>query len=159
LIYRFTPDGAFTTLHRLDYSTDGGSPSGLIQDLAGNLYGSTYNGGPGGGGTVFKMTPDGTFSVIHSFATGKGGSWPGKLLLIDNILYGTTYLGGDPNCDCGVVFKLTMDGTETVLHTFKGGADDGAWGRELRKGPHGLLYGCTVGGGSHNYGVLFQMKR
>jgi uncharacterized repeat protein (TIGR03803 family) len=163
LIYRFTPDGTVTTLHKLVYLTDGSSPRGLIQDRAGNLYGSTWGGGPGDGGTVFKMTPDGTFSVIHSFDRGKGGNLPGKLLLIDNVLYGSTQLGGDLDCNsgngCGVVFKLAMDGTETVLHTFKGGAIDGAIGGELRKGPHGLLYGCTLIGGSANQGILFQMKR
>jgi uncharacterized repeat protein (TIGR03803 family) len=41
--------------------------AGLIADAAGNLYGTTYNAGPGGDGTVFKLAGSG-FVVPATFA-------------------------------------------------------------------------------------------
>src|SRR5690242_4649802 len=52
------PAQTFTTLHSFDISTDGANPyAGLVQATDGSLYGTTFQGGPnGGGGTVFKIT-------------------------------------------------------------------------------------------------------
>lgn len=56
-VFELTPSGTLTTLHTFDYYTDGGSPSGLVHDAKGNLYGTTGGGGSGNAGTVFMVTP------------------------------------------------------------------------------------------------------
>ena len=70
---------AYTPLQIFN-STDGANPYGgaLIFDQAGNLYGTTFNGGtggcPNGCGVVFKLTPSGggwTETVLYNFASGQ----------------------------------------------------------------------------------------
>jgi len=88
------------------YSFKGGSDGkyptypGLIFDKAGNLYGTTSNGGTYGFGTVFELKAhaDGGWSevVLHSFAGGRDGAFPSTGLAFDNAgnLYGATPFGG-----------------------------------------------------------------
>jgi uncharacterized repeat protein (TIGR03803 family) len=77
-------------------------------DAADNLYGTTEINGASGYGTVFKLTKRGRLTVLHSF-NNLDGAFPQSALLRDRdgTLYGTTESGGDLNCDCGTVFKLT----------------------------------------------------
>jgi uncharacterized repeat protein (TIGR03803 family) len=89
---------------------------GLIFDLAGNLYGTTFYGGTfcgvdGGCGTVFRLTRGarGQWSekVLHSFGSGKDGTHPDDGLVLDlaaGTLYGTTFGGGA--CNYGTVFEI-----------------------------------------------------
>jgi len=65
----------FTDLYNFRGSPDGANPygAGLIRDAAGNLYGTTENGGPSGEGVVFKVDAHDTESVLYSF-TGVGGT-------------------------------------------------------------------------------------
>jgi len=75
-------------------------------------------------------------------------------------LYGTTGVGGSPDCGCGVVFKLSplTDGSwkYTLLHTFVG--NDGAEPvANLTFGRDGKLYGTTATGGTYGGGVVFQL--
>ena len=81
--------------------TDGASPqASLILDAAGNLYGTTNNGGTYNYGTVFELTPAGggsyTQKVLHNFTNGADGGNPQSGLILDGAgnLYGTTYVGG-----------------------------------------------------------------
>src|SRR6185437_13486609 len=107
--------------------SDGQIPyAGLIQGSDGNFYGTTYNGGSSGLGTVFQVTPTGTETVLHSFAGGSDGAHPYAAVTqgSDGSIYGTTYQGGTSNL--GTVFRVTADGTETVLYSFAGGSGDGA---------------------------------
>jgi uncharacterized repeat protein (TIGR03803 family) len=75
-------------------------------------------------------------------------------------LYGTASGGGDPNCSCGVVFKMTPGAkgkwNYTVLHRFKG--TDG-WSPEasLVVDGKGNIYGTTVAGGAGSAGVVFEI--
>ncbi|MGH9206790.1 MAG: choice-of-anchor tandem repeat GloVer-containing protein, partial [Acidimicrobiales bacterium] len=128
-------------------------------DSSGNLYGTTGSGGASNDGVVFKLTPGGTETVLHSFAGGASdGSLPAAGLIADSSgnLYGTTSEGGASNN--GVVFKLSPDGTETVLHTFAGGSSDGANPRAgLIADSSGNLYGTTGSGGASNDGVVFKL--
>ncbi len=98
--------------------TDGADPSaGLIFDVAGSLYSTTYYGGsygPYGGGTVFELTPEAggswTEQVLYSFpTTGTDASHPDAGLIFDAVgnLYGTTYYGGTSGW--GTVFELMPD--------------------------------------------------
>jgi len=108
-------DGSWTenTLHTFGQTTgDGYYPeSGLTPDSAGNLYGTTANGGAYGLGTVYKLTRGSngtwTYSIVYSFgATSNDGSGPVGGLTIGpgNKLYGTTY-GGGKNFH-GTVFEI-----------------------------------------------------
>jgi uncharacterized repeat protein (TIGR03803 family) len=66
-------------------------------------------------------------------------------------------LGGDPTCACGVVFKLTKSGKETVLHTFTGGAD-GSYPESGVTLDKRNLYGTASAGGTNGKGVVFEIK-
>jgi uncharacterized repeat protein (TIGR03803 family) len=149
---------------------DGAAPeASLAFDCAGNLYGTTSQGGSDGYGLVFELSPASggswTQSVLYSFTGRTDGYEPFAGVILDSAgnLYGTTYRGGIQSgmCGdvegCGVVFELsrTAEGawTETVLHSFQGG--DGA---DIISGltfdTAGNLYGAAyLGGGSHQCGL------
>jgi uncharacterized repeat protein (TIGR03803 family) len=159
----------FTLLHGFGGGhSDGGSPAAsLIFDSLGDLYGTTTTGGRGDGGTVFKVKTDGTgFAILHSFrGEASDGANPRASLVLDSSgnLYGTTPVGGGaraPSGD-GIVFKVKVDGTDwTVLHSFGGGASDGARPNgSLVLDSSGNLYGTTGGGGASNDGgTLFKVR-
>jgi uncharacterized repeat protein (TIGR03803 family) len=157
---------------QLDNCSDGQVPVGsLIFDQAGNLYGTTWEGGAFEWGTVFKLAPnqDGTWTetVLFNFSGGPDGKAPSAGLILDPAgnLYGTTYLGGNNNhCGsdgCGVVFKLSQNEngtwTESVLHSFEGGNDGSGPGAGLTFDSAGNLYGTTSEGGVHVGGTVFQL--
>ena len=139
-------------------SEDGYYPwASLVMDKKGNLYGTTYQGGANGFGSVFKLTPSGTETVLHSFASnGTDGINPYAGLIMDTKgnLYGTTEGGGAHGG--GTAFKLTPSGAETVLHSF---APTGTGGFSLFSGliKKGSFYGTTYGGGRNGYGTVFKM--
>jgi uncharacterized repeat protein (TIGR03803 family) len=154
--------------------SDGYIPFGdLIEDTAGNFYGTTiYGGGNGcaggyGCGTVFRLAPNGAETVLYSFAGGSDGAQPFASLIEDAAgnLYGTTSAGGGTGCangdGCGTVFKLTPDGTETLLHIFTGGSDGGNPQAGLIVDVRGNLYGTTANGGSgcngYGCGIVFKL--
>ncbi len=146
-------------------------PSNLIVDQAGNLYGTTSQGGGGscelGCGQVFKLTPNSggvwTKSILYSFCSLKyctDGSSPSSGLISDQAgnLYGETYTGGNGlACNCGLVFELTPatsgSWTEKVLHRFAEGADGEAPNGGLTFDQAGNLYGTTLVGGSVKTGL------
>jgi len=172
-----SPDGTWTesVLHNFSCGPDGGdSDAGVVFDAAGNLYGTTINGGAYGAGVVFKLAPNPdetwTESVLYSFSYGLGGSFPYHATLIIDAagnLYGTTPSGGGSSCTapgfgsgCGVVFKLApnLDGiwTESVLHTFIGGAEGAVPDAGVVFDAAGNLYGTTLYGGA-DFGVVFKL--
>ena len=114
-VFRLTrqPNGHWkeTILHNFKPDENGFTPTGVVLDGTGNLYGSTsLGGGRCGCGVVFKMTPkpDGAwnYSVLHTFTGDDGASPYANLILDDNgNLYGTAHLGGPGGA--GVVFELT----------------------------------------------------
>jgi uncharacterized repeat protein (TIGR03803 family) len=162
-----------TVLHSFKSDgSEGFSPNaGLVLDGAGDLYGTTYNGGIHGFGTVFELSPrEGggwTDTVLHSFGRGNDGYYPFAGLVKDGAgnLYGTTEYGGiHNNCDggCGTVFELSpREGggwTETVLHSFGRGTDGSVPVAGLIFDGAGNLYGTTQGGGIHGRGTAFELS-
>jgi uncharacterized repeat protein (TIGR03803 family) len=149
---------------------DGEYPaSDLVMDGAGNIYGTTTEGGDFGSGTVFKLAPSGdgwTESVLYSFTSGADGAQPynGVTLDAQGDLYGTAVTGGTGMaCEggCGVVYKLTNSGgtwTQSVLYNFTGGNDGSGPGAGLTFDASGNLYGMTPTGGEFGLGVIYQLK-
>jgi uncharacterized repeat protein (TIGR03803 family) len=174
LVFKLTPSGKETLLYKFKGGTDGWGPGGpLLFDKNGNLYGTTgWGGNTGcyqnfGCGTVFKLSPSGTETVLYRFTGGADGASPTGALVFDSQgnLYGTTPRGGivNSNCSvgCGVVFKLTPSGAETVLYSFTGGADGASPQGGLAIDSQGNLYGVTAdlyyGGSSWNWGTIFEV--
>jgi uncharacterized repeat protein (TIGR03803 family) len=181
-VFKITPAGTLTTLHRFDV-TDGAFPyAGLVQATDGNFYGTTFQGGGASGncgdfgcGTVFKITAGGTLTTLHSFCTQTNcpdGAKPhaGLVQATDGNFYGTTSGGGaSGNCGdygCGTVFKITAGGTLTTLHSFctQTNCPDGAEPYAgLVQATEGNFYGTTQYGGTsgncggYNCGTVFKI--
>jgi len=152
--------------------TDGANPYGRLSfDAAGNLYGTTLNGGAYGQGTAFELMPNNgrwTEKVLHSFDPNDyDGCEPYAGMIFDSTgnLYGSTSIGGTgAECapfGCGTVFELIPGNgqwTEEVLYSFGQNADDGASPNDLVFDASGNLYGTTSGGGGkYGYGTVFEL--
>jgi len=191
-VFELTPhaNGTWTesTLYSfVDASTGWNSFSGVILDKAGDLIGTTENGGSSLQGTVFKITPKGKGkveeSLIHEFAGEADGAFPQTGLTPDAAgnLYGVTLVGGgtafkcreNSGGGCGIVYKLTPDSdgtwTETILYAFLGGADGAIPGDDrLALDANGDVFGSAGSGGDFNAGcpgdvpggcgVVFKLK-
>jgi uncharacterized repeat protein (TIGR03803 family) len=158
VVYKLDPAGHEKRLYAFMGLADGGTPSyaGVI-DSAGNLYGTTSQGGQGvpGSGVVYKLDPAGQETVLYTFTGGSDGANPSFGVVRDSAgnLYGTTGGGGD--C-CGVVFKIDPSGQYTVLYTFTGGADGGYPGGGVIRDSAGNLYGTTENGGDLSCTAFFS---
>ncbi|HEY6293676.1 MAG TPA: choice-of-anchor tandem repeat GloVer-containing protein, partial [Terriglobia bacterium] len=151
-------------LYSFTGGTDGANPyAGLVRDAAGNLYGTTYEGGAHSAGTVFEVSARGRESVLYSFTGGTDGAYPVAGLVRDAAgnLYGTALAGGDLNCSargfsgCGTVFEVSAGGTESVLHSFTGAPDGSGPYAGLVRDAAGNLYGTTYDGGDLNCGAPY----
>ena len=175
-VFKLDTTGEETVLYSFTGGTDGGYPvGGLLRDSAGNLYGTTVDGGEGSGcyyggcGTVFKVDRTGKETVLHSFSVGTEGQYPVKGLVRDAAgnLYGITNQGGKSSCNnghetgCGTVFELDITGKLTVLHNFTGGTDGAYPDARLIRDARGNLYGTTMEGGRgckpYGCGTVFKV--
>jgi uncharacterized repeat protein (TIGR03803 family) len=180
VVFKLTPKGKETVLYSFcsqNNCTDGAVPSGgLIFDQKENLYGTTIAGGAYNGcdlgvgcGVIFKLSPKSKETVLYSFCAqnhcSDGAGPSGVAFDQQGNLYGTTFAGGiyNKSCGssgCGVVFKLTPNGKETVLHSFcaRYNCTDG-WGPVggLLFDQRGNLYGATIAGGIDGHGVVFKV--
>ncbi len=177
-IFKITPTGTLTTLYNfcsqpncvdgdLDYS-------GVVLGADGNFYGTTPGQGantnsmcPGGlfygvgCGTVFKITPEGAFSTLYSFCSQPNcadGAAPysGLVQGMDGDLYEIASVGG-ANGD-GTIFKITLGGTLTTLHSFDDTDGDCSYFcAPLIQSNNGSLYGTTNYGGANGYGTVFEI--
>jgi uncharacterized repeat protein (TIGR03803 family) len=156
----------FTTLHSFDF-TDGESPNGtLVQATNGDLYGTTFFGGPIRAnvvGTVFKISTGGTLTTEHVFCpqtecTDGANPEAGLVQAINGDFYGTTEDGGAN--DHGTVFKIGPSGALTTLYNFcsQGGCADGETPiAGLVQATNGDFYGTTSTGGANGYGTVFKI--
>jgi len=116
---------------------------------------------------VFKLTPQSggrwKETILYNFQKGVTGFSPNAGVVMDKAgnLYGTTDYGGDPSCDCGVIYKLAPGPkgkwAYTVLHEFGIGNDGGVPEGNLVMDSKGNLYGGTVLGGTYGGGVVFEL--
>jgi uncharacterized repeat protein (TIGR03803 family) len=156
----------FATLYTFTGGTDGATPNGLTMDAAGNLYGTTNEGGTGpcndnhfpGCGAVFKVTKSGTETVLYSFTGRSMGAFPTARVIRDSqgTLYGTTFYSS--RSGYGTIFKLYKTGKTIKLHRFTGPPDGANPYAGLIQDTSGALYGTTEWGGEFNLGVVFQFK-
>ncbi len=150
-VFRVSPGGALTTLARFT-DTNGNAPwGGLVMDGAGNLYGTTEQGGDlslyggSGYGTVLRLGPDGALKTLVAFQWTNGASPESALVRgKDGNFYGTTVAGG--KFGHGTVFKMTPEGALTTLGNFDqtNGAVPYAG---LIQASDGNFYGTTAFGG------------
>ena len=158
-IMQVTPAGVGTLLYSLaGGDAEGAVPfAGLIQASDGNLYGTTYYGGSKSGGTVFRVTTAGVYTNLYVFTNESQGAfypYTGLVQGPDGALYGTTLRGGTN--DQGVVYRITTDGTFSVLHSFTGTDGSNPEGT-LVVGKDGAMYGTTLIGGANNRGSVYRI--
>ena len=169
-VFKIDTAGNETVLYSFTCGLDGCFPyQGLVRDKAGNLYGTTMAGSClSCKGTIFKIDSTGKFTLLHSF---NGGSSNGGEPLFGHLtmdkaghLYGVTSQGGLNACvasnGCGVLYKLSKNGTFTVLHRFAGGMKDGSgpFGSVVQD-KAGNLYGTTESSGSSDYGTIWKVSK
>jgi uncharacterized repeat protein (TIGR03803 family) len=158
----------FSTLYSFKSSGTGpNTPVGfLIIDSEDNLYGLSLSGGTYGMGTVFKITSKGKLSVLHSFRGGPTDGEEGQALpaftqglAMDKSgnLYGTVPQGGNSTAcsnsrGCGVAFKLTPSGTETILYNFA----EYSGSSNVILDSEGNLYGTATS--NSDSGVVYEIK-
>jgi uncharacterized repeat protein (TIGR03803 family) len=167
--FKGAPDGAFSTAELISaadgvlYGTTSHGGTGICPELP-------QSSDPTGCGTVFKLTPPAkgktawAETILYSFKGKTDGAGQSNALVAgaNGVLYGTTENGGTGPCKetasspagCGTVFELKPPTagktawTETVIYTFKGGADGATGSGSLLVGRDGILYGTTAVGGS-----------
>lgn len=132
--------------------------SDLILGVDGNFYMGSFSGG-GGPGAIARLTPAGELTTLYSLADdgSEGNTIFGRLMQTpDGNLYGTTFFGTDAGL--GSLFRLTPDGTFTILHKFGGGEPNPATPYTgVTLGPDGLIYGTTMRGGADDRGTIFRI--
>jgi len=151
-------------------NSSGANPRvGLTLGPDGNFYGVTELGGSVAGGVAFRLTTAGAITVLHDFVreftpTADGFRPSAALLLAsDGNFYGTTITGGANSY--GVVFKLSPDGTYSILHHFGSildvppVADGQAPAAPLIELPDGNLVGTTTTGYGTALGTIFAISK
>jgi uncharacterized repeat protein (TIGR03803 family) len=163
-VFKISAGGALAPLYSFTGADDGGTPeAGLVQGSDGNFYGTTYLGGTGGYGAVFKISAGGSLTPLHSFADGADGAYPSAGLVqgSDGNFYGTTEHGGTDivhSDTSGTVFKISAGGSLTPLYSFTVGADGAQPSAGLVQGSDGNFYGTTYYGGTNNSGAIFKIS-
>lgn len=175
IVFQLTPPPtvpvtALTRWNETILHTFAGSPDGCnafsppIIDAAGNLYGTTADGGGNNdAGVVYELVRSGqsyTEKILHTFS-GSDGAVPAFGLIADSSftnLYGVTQIGGTQNF--GTVFRLTNIGsgwTETVLYNFHNSSDGQQPQAGLAMDASGNLYGAAAMGGNGGGGTVFEL--
>ena len=163
-IYKLTPtaDGwSESVLYSFNAGDSGNAPyCTLVMDSAGNLYGTTVEGGIGGSGTVFELSPTGgswNFSVLHSFTNCT--SYTGLTIDSAGNLYGVCPHGGANNA--GMVYRMSNSGgswTLTDLYDFTGHQDGRGPAGVLALDGNGNLFGTAEFGGSSDAGTVWELS-
>jgi uncharacterized repeat protein (TIGR03803 family) len=169
IVFKLAPGaaGAWTisTLYSFD-NYDGESPEGtLVFDAAGNLYGTTGEGGAGYG-SVFELSPNTSgmwnYAALLEFSGGTSGAFPGPALIFDKAgnLYGTASNAGTGYG--GVTFELSPSAggtwSQTILHNFTTNNQDGNGPTgALAMDRSGNLYGTTGAGGTSDMGIIYEI--
>ncbi len=161
-VFETSTSGSETVLHAFAGGQDGAIPSTGLSIFNGQLYGTTAAQGQYGRGTVFEVpTTFGWENSVFSF-----GQEPSSgVLPLNGSFYGTAADGTEENdspCGCSIVYKLSLSGVESVLHTFGGTSADGEHPKAGLVALNGSLYGTTASGGRHcayfGCGTVFEVS-
>lgn len=170
-VYEMVRSGAGTWSERVLYAFTGGNDGGgpwdqLVWDAAGNLYGTTYQGGgitalcSFGCGTVFELSPSGrgwAENLLYKFSAGADGLAPTAGVIFDakGHLYGTTTGGGPDNA--GTVYRLTHTAQGWTENTVSFNGANGNTAYASVAFLRGDLVGTTQYGGTSNRGVVYRV--
>ncbi len=155
-VFEISNTGVETVLHHFAGGTDGAFPTGtLARDGAGNLYGTTLDGGLDNDGVVYELPAAGGETILHAFTGGKDGSFPqGGVIYGGGKLYGTSSAGS--KTPDGQVFGLGVNGTYGTLARFNGTDGELPFGGLLMDSA-GDLFGTTEEGGAKGAGVVYKL--
>lgn len=163
-----THDTGYEKLYSFKGPPDGEQPEAGLSYYDGRFYGTTSLGGFTGSGcnacgTVYRVDADGREKVIYRFAGAPDGAYPesdlAEITRHEPFFLGTTYSGGT-GCSgsCGTVFRITPDGREHVLYSFKGGEDGSNPRGGLLVLNGDLYYGTTTAGGAQGDGTVYAVQ-
>jgi uncharacterized repeat protein (TIGR03803 family) len=153
-VYRYKPDGTFSTIYILTTDLGQTIEEPVIQGTDGNLYGFAY-GADDECGTIFKLSLNGTLLFSYTFPGAPGGCLAtGLTQATDGNFYGATFEGG--TAGLGTIFKLDQAGNVTILYSLMA-AGDGQNPSALSEATDGKLYGTTSAGGAFGFGTLFSV--
>jgi uncharacterized repeat protein (TIGR03803 family) len=158
-VFKIAKDGTgFATLFSFNGANGAGPEAALLEGSDGALYGTTFSGGAGNEGTVFKIGKDGAgFSTLFQSSSAEGFGPYGPIEASDGVLYGTTERGGASGW--GTVFKIDSDGSGfTTLFSFDG-TNGGNPRAGVIEGSDGFLYGTTENGGASDKGTVFKVGK
>ena len=159
-IFSLHNDGKIRVLHTFGTGSDGSGPAAAPIAVGSKLYGTTYQGGAYGEGTVFAVDMEtGRERILHNFTGQPDGSAPdADLVAVHGTLYGTTASGGAN--DLGSVFRIDRtSGTERTVYSFRPGRPfDGFEPEAGLIAINGSLYGTTLWGGTYGSGTIFSVK-
>jgi uncharacterized repeat protein (TIGR03803 family) len=140
----------------LDFAgtSNGSTPNSDLVSDGTYLFGTTFDGGSTGMGTIFKIMPDGSGFVKLLDFTGSNGTNPAGIISVGSYLYGVTFGGGANGL--GTLYKIMADGTGYVkLLDFAGAANGGNPTNVITDGIY--LYGTTYSGGINNDGTIYRI--
>ena len=144
VIFKITPNGAYTVLHSFGGGDGGAALAPLIQGSDGNFYGSASVGGTHNDGTLFRITPSGTFAALYSFS-GSDGANPEGAMVQDSQgnFYGTTLHGGANLAATAIFTQLSYSLTRIADRQRK--RDQRRWKHQLSRDVYPLVpfqHGC-----------------
>ncbi len=161
-VYKIDRRGKFTVLYRFQGKADGGFPSPVTVDAAGNVYGATDGGGdstcypPAGCGTIFKIDNTGQFSVLYTFTSAfiRNPAYLTPVLDAQGNFYDTSPYNGTGGE--GMLFELDTNGNFSVLFEIPyqsgGQGGDGIFMNSIAMDTEGNFYGATQVGGDDSCG-------
>ncbi|HEX4077303.1 MAG TPA: choice-of-anchor tandem repeat GloVer-containing protein [Rhizomicrobium sp.] len=162
VVFKLDAGDTETILHNFIGGTDGTTPTGgLLEDKAGNFYGTASQGGTSNAGVMFKISAKGRYSILHTFTgaanDGKYPTYTSLLMDKKGTLYGVTEEGGA--ADGGILYKFSKTGKLTILHSFMGGTTDGCdvLGTPFIDGA-GNFYGTTSSCGTSSLGTVWTVS-
>lgn len=192
VVFQFNPQEAAGTTGGVKpiymfKAVDGSIPNSVIQGADGNLYGTTYSGGPYYRGVVFSLTLNGEYHILHPFGGNASNPTAGvvEVLQRGNVaggpdppqtyLYGAVAMGfSEPiRGPVGYLYRVRPDGTDfSVVYNFDGmtGAmpqvtpvlarDSTPYGPDPHApNEHGPnLFGVAAGGGTLSAGVFYRLN-
>ncbi len=165
VIYNFRPLlPGYGTRGSYTYNADGADPQAGLLSFGNTLFGTAFQGGAAGWGSVYKINTDGSgFTNLYSFTNGLDGSGPKAVLVLSGeTLYGTASKGGANGL--GTIFSVSTNGSGfSTLYPFSktnanGFNSDGAYPQAGLILSDDILYGTASAGGVAGYGTVFSFN-